>query len=165
MKTLLTMIALSTIGFGTSALADHRDRRTTSLICESQDEKYETCFVGSEFEIILEIHQRSSAACIEGVTYGLAGGRIWVDDGCRAYFKVATRGRVEETELVRCESIEGHYSTCSIGEDAEVRLAHTISSAICSEGTSWGFDSRRGYIWVDDGCRADFEVRYWRSRW
>ena len=37
-----------------------------------------------------------------------------------------------------------------------VRLARQLSREACVEGVSWGFD--RDGIWVDKGCRAEFEV-------
>jgi Protein of unknown function (DUF3011) len=165
MKKAMMLVSLLAVCAEANALAEHRDRREKTLTCESEDGQYETCYVGSEFVNIEQVSQRSSAACIEGVTYGLAGGQIWVDDGCRAYFRVSTGGRTDEVELVTCESQEQRYQSCRVGRDVNVELNHVLSSATCTEGYSWGFNSNSGSIWVDHGCRAVFEVRRWRSRW
>jgi Protein of unknown function (DUF3011) len=37
-----------------------------------------------------------------------------------------------------------------------VRLVKQLSREACVEGVSWGFD--RDGIWVDQGCRAEFET-------
>jgi hypothetical protein len=43
-----------------------------------------------------------------------------------------------------------------VHEKASVRLLKQRSDSSCRQGESWDFD-RRG-IWVDHGCRADFQV-------
>ena len=37
-----------------------------------------------------------------------------------------------------------------------VRLVKQLSREACVEGVSWGFD--RDGIWVDQGCRAEFQI-------
>jgi hypothetical protein len=37
-----------------------------------------------------------------------------------------------------------------------VRLVKQRSDSACRQGYSWGYD--RSGIWVDHGCRADFQV-------
>lgn len=63
-----------------------------------------------------------------------------------------------ETVRVRVESTDGKRKSrlVSIGDNGRVYLVKQLSSAPCVEGRSWGYD--RSKIWVDDGCRADFEV-------
>jgi hypothetical protein len=39
---------------------------------------------------------------------------------------------------------------------AGVRLVQKHSDAACKKGYGWDYD--RGGIWVDHGCRADFQV-------
>lgn len=58
------------------------------------------------------------------------------------------------TENVRCES-SGRYRRCPIdGRIVRARLVRQHSSSSCRN--EWGFD--RDFIWVDNGCRATFEV-------
>jgi hypothetical protein len=45
---------------------------------------------------------------------------------------------------------------CSVGPSRSIRLVRKRSDAACDMGRTYGFD--RGGIWVDRGCRADFEV-------
>jgi len=47
-----------------------------------------------------------------------------------------------------------HY--CEVDTRGGVRLIKQNSNAACIVDQSWGYD-RRG-IWVDHGCRAEFEV-------
>jgi hypothetical protein len=59
--------------------------------------------------------------------------------------------------LVKCESNGYKYNTCNAGvkiADVKVYIKHSSSS--CIYGSSYGFNKRS--IWVDDGCRATFEV-------
>ncbi len=63
----------------------------------------------------------------------------------------------KEELLVSCESNDRRYNTCSLpGRVYRARLVRQYSRRPCEEGSTWGFD--RNYIWVDQGCRADFEV-------
>jgi hypothetical protein len=50
---------------------------------------------------------------------------------------------------------EGHY--CSEGARGEVRLIRQRSGSPCIFNRTWGRDQNG--VWVDRGCRADFEVR------
>jgi hypothetical protein len=45
---------------------------------------------------------------------------------------------------------------CGVNTSGGVRLVRQRSDADCVYNRTWGYD-RRG-IWVDRGCRADFEV-------
>ncbi|WP_462116761.1 DUF3011 domain-containing protein, partial [Lysobacter xanthus] len=65
----------------------------------------------------------------------------------------------------RCESEDGRERTCGINGRGDVRFVRQLSRAACIEGRSWGVD-RRG-VWVDGGCRAEFEVvgAWADSRW
>jgi hypothetical protein len=68
------------------------------------------------------------------------------------------RGRGRNVQTVYCESGDMRRHWCSEGINAEVRLIRQRSEARCVRGRTWGVD--RSGIWVDRGCRADFEV--WR---
>ena len=46
----------------------------------------------------------------------------------------------------------------SVQEGDDFRLIDRMSDAPCSFGRSWGYNRRE--IWVDNGCRAVFEVRW-----
>src|SRR6185295_20068025 len=57
-----------------------------------------------------------------------------------------------------CESQNYQYAYCRADlRGARVRMVNEISRGrLCREGSGWGSD-RRG-IWVDRGCRAEFEI-------
>jgi hypothetical protein len=57
---------------------------------------------------------------------------------------------------VRCDSTDGHYHECSAGPAEYVTIARQWSKTKCVRGDNWGY--RDGMIWVDEGCRADFNV-------
>lgn len=59
---------------------------------------------------------------------------------------------------ITCESKYQRYQYCRVNTQNRVRLTRKLSNNPCTEGRSWGYD-RRG-VWVDDGCRARFEVAY-----
>jgi hypothetical protein len=65
------------------------------------------------------------------------------------------RGR--DSFVVTCNSDDGRRHYCGIDTNGGVRLLRQRSDSPCQRDFSWGVD-RRG-VWVDRGCRADFEVR------
>lgn len=58
--------------------------------------------------------------------------------------------------VLRCSSDDGRRTFCEADTRRGVRLVRQVSGSPCEEGRTWGYD-RRG-IWVDRGCRAEFEV-------
>jgi len=57
--------------------------------------------------------------------------------------------------VVRLQSRNGHRDSKSIA-NRDARIVRRLSDTPCREGYNWG--RTPGRIWVDDGCRADFEV-------
>jgi len=55
---------------------------------------------------------------------------------------------------VTCESRDNRRVECTMDTSGGVRLVRQLSSAACVENRSWGVD--RHFVWVDDGCRAEF---------
>jgi Protein of unknown function (DUF3011) len=47
-------------------------------------------------------------------------------------------------------------NSCRVNTSGGVRLVRQRGDADCIYNRTWGYD--RGGIWVDRGCRADFEV-------
>src|SRR6185312_10102645 len=66
------------------------------------------------------------------------------------------RGR-EETMQLTCSSEDGGRHYCESDIQGTATMLRQRSGSACRQGYSWGND-RRG-IWVDHGCRADFELR------
>src|SRR5688572_8832521 len=79
-------------------------------------------------------------------------GAIVVLGGC--LFAVALAGLFEHR--VRLESRDGRYAAVRVHTGNNVRIVQRLSNAPCRLNYSWGYDSDR--IWVDNGCRAIFEV-------
>jgi hypothetical protein len=59
-------------------------------------------------------------------------------------------------ETVRCESNGGSYRSCAVDTHGSVRLSRQLSSQGCWENDTWGYDRHK--IWVNRGCRAEFNV-------
>jgi ribosomal protein L37AE/L43A len=61
--------------------------------------------------------------------------------------------------LVTCESQNNTRETCRVfARDRMVLVNQQLSDAPCILGRSWGVSSDRNEIWVDNGCRAEFQV-------
>ena len=56
---------------------------------------------------------------------------------------------------IRCESRNNNRNFCRVDTENSVTLRHQLSNAPCTRNRTWGFD--RNGIWVDRGCRADFD--------
>jgi Zn-finger nucleic acid-binding protein len=67
------------------------------------------------------------------------------------------RGRDSYVQTFYCESGDGRRHYCSEGARGSVRLVRQKSGSPCIFGRTWGRDNAG--VWVDRGCRADFEVR------
>ena len=57
---------------------------------------------------------------------------------------------------VRCESSDGKYVECRTNSLNRITLSRQLSDNSCVEGQTWGF--RDNVVWVDRGCRAEFNV-------
>ena len=61
-----------------------------------------------------------------------------------------------QASTITCESRNNSYQSCPVDASGGVRLSRQLSSQGCWQNDTWGFDRNR--IWVDRGCRAEFEV-------
>jgi len=73
---------------------------------------------------------------------------------------------VPQVQTMSCSSDDMRRHGCSVDTRDGVFIVRQRSEADCAYGRTWGYD-RQG-IWVDRGCRADFEVidrrdREWRD--
>jgi hypothetical protein len=62
-----------------------------------------------------------------------------------------------DRNIITCASNDGRRVYCDADTRNGVTLVEQHGNSPCRQGSTWGYD-RRG-IWVDRGCRADFEVR------
>lgn len=149
--------------------------------CSSEDGGRHFCPISPNSRVTLA-KQRSGSACIEGRTWGYNNNQIWVDRGCRADFNVEARGGYgrgrdrdhdrdrdrdhdrdyrgggsQADQFINCSSEDGHRKYCPVDTSrARVQMTKQRSGSPCVQGQTWGYD--RGGIWVDRGCRADFQV-------
>jgi len=126
-----------------------------NVYCASDDGGRETCPVDARRGVRL-VRQRSGSPCVLGQTWGYGPRGIWVDRGCRADFRVAGDWSARAAALIYCASDDMHRHGCRVDTHDGVYLVRQRSGSDCIFGRTWGFD-REG-IWVDRGCRADFEI-------
>lgn len=69
--------------------------------------------------------------------------------------------RGDSRPLVRCESTNQRYRHCRADTERGVQLYRQLSKNACRYQETWGYD-RRG-VWVDQGCRGDFQLYTGRS--
>ncbi|HLK03463.1 MAG TPA: DUF3011 domain-containing protein [Candidatus Acidoferrum sp.] len=134
--------------------------QTQVVSCSSDDMRWHTCAADTSGGARL-LRQRSEADCVYGSTWGYDDRGVWVDRGCRADFEIGGDSYAEESDQaynvsIYCASDDMHRRSCYTGQHGAVRLTKRHSEADCIEGRTWGQDPRG--IWVDRGCRADFEV-------
>jgi len=134
--------------------------QTQTVSCSSDDMRWHTCQADTSSGVRL-LRQRSDADCIYGSTWGYDDRGIWVDRGCRADFETGGDAYSDDSDQpynvsVYCSSDDMHRRSCYTGPHGAVRLTKRHSDADCVEGRTWGQDPRG--VWVDRGCRADFEV-------
>lgn len=157
-----------------------------TIECGSRDGRRAECPFDLRGYTLANLKQRSRSACTLGTSFGYDERGVWVDQGCRAEFSFGFRGRgygrpgygqggyppgqtgyptgqggypAAEVTTTRCESVDNRRVYCELPRDARVRsvrLGKQLSRAACTEGQTWGVDQRG--LWVDDGCRADFEI-------
>lgn len=166
-KLLLYSLGLASFGAGLLYLYSPADALAAyTLNCSSNDggRRYCPADVGRSVRLIRQISQ---SPCIQGRTWGWDRGGVWVDRGCRADFEVRSGGRPgppivapgpRPPAIVSCNSDDMRRHFCGIPvRRANVRLARQRSQSPCVRGSTWG--TTRDAIWVDRGCRADFELR------
>jgi len=134
-----------------AASADERVR------CESKGNHRE-CAYETDGTVALE-RQLSVSACIEGETWGYDDDVIWVDQGCRADFRVTPRRDNDDNEdngeTITCESY-GRRRVCEANIPFGVRLMKQLGRANCVRGETWGYDDDG--VWVTGGCRGEFLI-------
>jgi len=135
------------------------------VYCASDDMEHVWCPADARFGVHL-VRQRSEAACVEGQTWGYGKRGIWADRGCRADFRVTGDWKSRAAAFVYCPSDYMQRNFCAADTRDGVFIVRQRSEADCVFNRTWGYDRER--IWVDRGCRADFEIvdrraREWRE--
>ena len=147
----------SSQAWGQSGITARNGRNVT---CASDDGNRHVCRVDTSRGVQMT-NQRSGSPCIQGQTWNYDRRGIWVDKGCRADFFLGGgsggAGGPGGTN-VSCSSDNGGRNYCPVNTGNGVQLVNQRSGSPCVQGQTWGFDARG--IWVDRGCRADFQVSY-----
>lgn len=130
------------------------------ITCSSNDGRRHYCGIDTSRGVRLS-RQISGSACIQGQTWGYDRRGVWVDRGCRAEFFAGggMGGGRPPMQIITCSSNDGRRNYCPLnGMDRNrIFMSRQISGSACVQGQTWGVD-RRG-LWVDRGCRAEFQVR------
>ena len=97
---------------------------------------------------------------------------VWVAGGCRGEFRLlgaqpederaaAAAVAAESRKLIKCESLDRRARRCDGDTGSGVRMVKQLSKTECVEGRSWGYDAHG--VWVEGGCRAEFELDFRNS--
>ena len=87
---LRSLVGLTVLLVLTGALALAQNNNV--FTCSSDDGQLHSCRVNTERPIQF-VRQRSNAQCVEGQSYGIDRGGVWVTNGCRADFAVVNSDR------------------------------------------------------------------------
>jgi hypothetical protein len=136
----------------------------TRITCSSSGTARQQCGVPGASRVTL-VRQISTSPCTLNQSYGIGIDHIWVSNGCRGEFDVMVGGPGSGTvpglpqpaERVTCESRGSDRVECRVREGASVELSRQLSSAPCIRNRTWG--AGYGRIWVQQGCRGEYEVR------
>jgi hypothetical protein len=128
--------------------------------CESQNNGKTRCAADTSYGVQLA-QQLSTNGCELGRDWGYDQNGVWVDNGCRADFRVGgyrngTTGSMASSSAptLRCESKNGQRNYCRADTGFGVTLIQRLSDSSCARGETWGYDQNG--VWVDRGCRAEF---------
>lgn len=139
-----------------------------TITCESEDGRNRSCRANMRIGRAEVDKQISSTPCQLGRTWGYDNNTIWVNQGCRARFRVYPGGGWggnggaggDGSKVLRCESDNGKRRRCDAGfQVSRATVERQLSGTGCNKNQNWGNDGRG--IWVDGGCRADFRVYRW----
>jgi hypothetical protein len=145
-----------------------------TIYCASDDGGRNYCNANTSGGVTLTNH-RSGSPCIQGQTWGWDRNGIWVDRGCRAEFTVGGGGGWNgggpgwnggngsgPGTTFTCSSDDGRRHSCSYPGGGTrprwVTLMRQRSGSPCIQGQTWGWEP--GGVWVDRGCRADFQANW-----
>lgn len=153
-----TLAVSLTFGYAVYSSPGPRPSPQRQIIsCSSDDMKRNYCEADVRGGVQL-VKQRSDAACVFDRTWGYNDHGIWVDRGCRADFQVGGSGPDGGNNVynIYCASDNGRRNLCPTDTRGGVQMVRKRSDAACDYGNSWGYNDRG--IWVDRGCRADFQI-------
>lgn len=133
--------------------------RHETLTCSSEGYALQRCASDWRDGRLLETYSRER--CERGDSWDVDRRGLWVTRGCRGRFERLDdrddRDDDDRTRTLSCASEGNAYRRCPVdGRVTRVRLRQRLSVADCDYRESWGWN--RDSVWVDKGCRAEFEV-------
>ena len=165
----ILLAALLTAIFGGVLLAKPANAQSTSQItCESWQFRPAHCQVPGIVDA--QLANVIAGDCRPG-NWGHDNAGVFVNNGCRAVFDVASRGgggggwgggypggnwgggnNGRPGQVIRCESWQFQPARCGMDTRGGVQI-HRVIAGDCRQG-NWGRD--RNGVWVVNGCRAEF---------
>ena len=132
--------------------------RRNVVACGREEGGRQECATGADVEVVF-LRQLGGAACVRGRTWGVDATTIWTDGGCRAEFEVLPPSGTGPAEPVRvlCETWDERRVECRVPGAGRVVFVRQLGRTACVRDRTWGLVD--GRIWVEGGCRAEFEVR------
>jgi len=129
----------------------------TTVTCASEISQRNYCAADTRGGVTM-VRQLSIVSCEQGRSWGYDERGIWVDHGCRAEFRVQAEqyNRGSGGDNITCSSEHNRRNYCTADTRGGVTLVRKLSNAPCDRGRTWGYDAQG--IWVDRGCRAEFQV-------
>ncbi|MEP7337827.1 MAG: RICIN domain-containing protein [Acidobacteriota bacterium] len=107
------------------------------------------------YEAIVNNRYRNNANNVTGIRYDWSGG--WSDNRRDNDRDGRDSNGDNRAQSIYCASDDGRRHNCPVNTNgATVRLVNQRTGSNCVQGRTWGFNNTG--IWVDRGCRADFEV-------
>lgn len=100
-----------------------------------------------------------------GIAAVLAGlGLLWLAPGNAPARAAQLTGAQQSGSVITCSSDDMRRHYCAADVSGGAQLVRQRSEAQCIFGQTWGYTSGRG-IWVDRGCRGDFQTTANWSGW
>ncbi|XP_035827684.1 lectin ADEL-like [Aplysia californica] len=113
------------------------------------------------------VDRQSATECTLGESFGYQKATLWVNHGCRAAFKVCYLPvRSTKCKVLRMESLNYEYAEQKVKKAAlfiNMTVEDQQSEASCDLDKSFGFDNQKSIVWVNYGCRAEFNVCYMKG--
>jgi DUF3011 family protein len=158
----MTAIALAAV-FGMAPRPAQAQQRT--ITCESIRNRREICRVDTSGGVRL-VERLSDRRCVEGRTWGYTRGAVWVDDGCRARFRVNENTRYGRGEYGRGEYGRGGHGQDGYGRNGDWNNGYGARSGeqLCEARVADRLNVRRSRIdaWPSNGSRNNALYR-WRG--
>lgn len=151
---------------------NNNNGNSQTVRCESRGNNRRECRADTRGGV--RLNRVLGGQCQQGRDWGWRDGQIWVDNGCRGEFITGSFGGSGGNwnnnnnnnwnngggnwsgDTIRCESRNNNYRECRADTRGGVQLVRVLGGN-CQQNRSWGW--RNDLIWVDNGCRADFQTR------